>query len=208
MVVQVLLVLIGLLFVFIVFGIGVIFGGGEQPETSNGINSLIALGTALSACSGLGTLLLLIRFRYDWKHPKIDESQLNLIANLRKWQRFFKLHVDTPQKLVPNPLNYLVLHEVLSKEIRQENDHWQNLESSFDVLLYYVPTLEHLNSNFEDIVKVRYEITELIGKLDAECASAYPTIGTVESLAMSLAFKRGNALTKITTLSDKIVSAL
>ncbi|EOY4517422.1 hypothetical protein ACP51X_004577 [Vibrio vulnificus] len=208
MAVQVLLLLIGFLFVFIVFGIGVVFGGGEQPDTANGINSLIALGTVLSACSGLGTLLLLIRFRDDWKHPKIDESRLNFIANLRRWQRFFKLHVETLQKNIPNQQRYLVFHEMLLKEIEKEKEYWQSLESSFDVMLYYAPSLESLNTHFEDIIQIRCEINELIKRLEHECSNNGQMNTGVGGVAIFLAMKQNTAMSKIKTLSDKIASAL
>ncbi|EPS3433148.1 hypothetical protein ACVD55_004640 [Vibrio alginolyticus] len=160
--IQVLLVILSLLFVFIVFGIGVAFGGGEQLSTGNTLNTFIALGTVLSALVSVGTLLVLIEFRHDWRMPKIDESRLDLIRGLNRWERAMKQNIDIPSKynnvnLISPPIN-----DEINDLIAIEETYWKDTESSFDTLLYYEPSLKELESDFVTIASFRNKTTSKI----------------------------------------------
>jgi hypothetical protein len=196
---------------FLVFGVGVAFGGGEQAETANSINSIIAIGTALSACSGLGTLILLIQFRDDWKAPKIDKSRLVLITDIRRWERFFQLHIEVPGKLIKQSNEYNKHHEKLSKEIELEERYWLSLEASFDTLIYYVPTLKKWENKFKELSMIRREITDSICNLNEQFSDYQSRMGTqgISQSAFNLGFvKNKKGIDKITGLSESIVSGI
>ncbi|WP_261883865.1 OST5 family protein [Vibrio pelagius] len=152
---KVLVFLIPLLFVFIVFGLGVAFGGGEQLETGNTINIVIALGTVSSALVGFGTLFLLIAFRHDWRMPKIDESRLELIRGLKRWERAIKQNIEIPSNYNPSVPDFHVIKHEIDDLLQVETRLWQTLESSFDTLIYYDDKFKPLENQFNEIVQYR-----------------------------------------------------
>ena len=200
-----------LLFLFssLVFDIGVFFGGGEQLDTANSINSIIAIGTALSACATLGTLVLLIKFRDDWKAPKIDESRLELITDIRRWERFYLLYIETPSKFIKQSNDYNKLHDKFSKEIEVEEQYWRNLEASFDTLIYYVPLLKKLEVEFEELSEIRHEVVESVNALNDKFGSYQVQMGSLEishhSIYLSLKKSKNDRLKE---LSDSIVNGV
>ena len=200
-----------LLFLFssLVFDIGVFFGGGEQLDTANSINSIIAIGTALSACATLGTLVLLIKFRDDWKAPKIDESRLELITDIRRWERFYLLYIETPSKFIKQSNDYNKLHDKFSKEIEVEEQYWRNLEASFDTLIYYVPLLKKLEVEFEELSEIRHEVVESVNALNDKFDSYQVQMGSLEishhSIYLGLKKSKNDRLKE---LSDSIVNGV
>lgn len=206
---QVTKILLLFLFSSLIFDVGVFFGGGEQLDTANSINSIIAIGTALSACATLGTLVLLIKFRDDWKAPKIDESRLKLITDIRRWERFYLLYLETPSKFIKQSNDYNKLHVKFSKEIEVEELYWTNLEASFDTLIYYEPLLKKLDIKFKELSEIRYEIIESVNNLNQRFGNFQLQMGSQEishhSMSLSIKKHKNNRLKK---LSESIVNGI
>lgn len=160
------IIVLPFILIFIVFGLGVAFGGGQQPDTANSINAIIAVGTVISSVVGVGTLWLLICFRNDWRIPKLDESRLDLISKAKRWNRFFKLHVHKIEKIDQNTILAKEKKQEILNEITTEKRYWDELEASFDTHVYYEPKFEIMSSEFEELLTIRQKIISEIENID------------------------------------------
>ncbi|KOE79256.1 hypothetical protein ACS86_18740 [Vibrio alginolyticus] len=152
-----LLGLISILVIVVTLGIGVALGGGDSPDLSNYINSIIAFFTAVSAMTTLGTLVLLIIFRHDWKTPKEHDSKLETIVSSKKWERSIRtVHSKISIKLsLSSSPRISRKHKDIEYELLNEKESWSNLEHAFDIYEHYSEHDPELSKQFETLSSLR-----------------------------------------------------
>ncbi|MEZ9754902.1 hypothetical protein AB4257_11530 [Vibrio splendidus] len=155
--------LLGLIFtlaIVVTLGIGVALGGGDSPELGHYINSIIAFFTAVSAMTTLGTLVLLIIFRHDWKTPKEHDSKLETIVSSKKWERSLRaVHskVSIKSSLISSP-RITSGYKDIEYELLNEKESWSNLEHAFDIYEHYSEHDPELSKQFETLSSLRFII--------------------------------------------------